>query len=234
VGPVVTLVVAETGEVAHTLEELEEIIGRGLETFKEVGDALAQVRDGRLYLEHAETFEAYCSERWGLKRQRAYELIDAAAVAGALSSMDDTPTPTNERQARALRPLKDDPEKAAEAMRNAAADTGGKPTAKAITEAVKEMVEEKVAAAEAKATDRAELDALKAAHTPDGFDPDAEEKRVTERGKFARLCRDLAALPAPADFVASHREYLRDRHVNGAERAYEWLDTFLLEFRETK
>lgn len=229
-----TLVHAETGEVVRSLEELEDIIGRGLETFVEVGDALAQVRDGRLYLAHAETFEAYCSERWGLSRSRSYELIDAAAITNAVSGIPDTPKPANAGQATALAPLKDEPEKAAEAMRNAAADSNGKPTAKAITEAVKELVEEKVAAAEAKAADKAELDAFKAAHTPDDFDPDAEEKRVTERGKFARLCRDLASLPAPAVFVAAHREYLRDRHINGADRAYEWLDTFLLEFREPK
>lgn len=233
-GPVVTMIVAETGEIVATLIELEEIIGRGLASFIEVGDALVTVRDAGLYREHAETFEAYCMERWGLSRKRAYDLIGAAATVGELSPMGDTPLPTNERQARALAPLKGQPEKAAEAMRNAAADTNGKPTAKAITDAVNEMIEDKVAAAEAKATDKAELDALKAAHTPEDFDPDAEEKRVTQRGKFARLCRDLAALPAPAEFVATHREYLRDRHVNGADRAYEWLDTFLLEIRESK
>lgn len=230
-----TLVHAETGEVVgRTLEELEEVIGRGLETFVEVGDALAQVRDGKLYLEHAETFEAYCSERWGLSRPRAYELIHASEVTKAVSAIADTPAPTNEAQARALRPVSGDPEKAAEAMRNAAADTNGKPTAKAITDAVNELVEEKVAEAEAKAADKAELDALKAAHTPDDFDPDAEEKRVAERGKFSRLCRDIANLPPPASFIANHGEYLRERYVNGAERAYEWLDTFLLEARESK
>lgn len=228
-----TLVVAETGEiVSRSITELEDIIGRGLETFVEVGDALAEVRDAKLYLQFHPTFEEYCSERWGLSRSRSYELIEAAEITKAVSGIPDTPKPANAGQATALRPLKDEPEKAAAAMRNAAAD--GKPTAKKITEAVKEMVEEKVAEAEAKAADKAELDAFKQAHTPDGFDADAEEKRVTERGKFARLCRDLAALPAPAAFVAAHREYLRDRHVTGAERAYEWLDTFLLEIRETK
>ena len=47
------------------------------------------------------TFEAYCRERWGWSRQHAYEVMDAAAVAGALSATADT-VPKNERQARAM------------------------------------------------------------------------------------------------------------------------------------
>lgn len=227
-----TMVVAETGEIVATLIELEEIIGRGLASFIEVGDALVTVRDAGLYREHAETFEAYCIDRWGLSRKRAYDLIGAAQTVNELSPIGDTPMPANEAQARELRPLKGQPEKAAEAMRTAAAD--GNPTAKKIADAVKEQLEEKVAEAEAKAADKAELDALKAAHTPDNFDPDAEEKRVAERGKFSRLCRDLSNLPPPAAFIANHGEYLRERYVTGAERAYEWLDAFLLETRESK
>ena len=54
-----------------------------------------------------QTFEAYCKERWGWGRAHAYRLIDSAKVAEALSPTGDTPS--NERQARELAPLMDEP-----------------------------------------------------------------------------------------------------------------------------
>lgn len=71
------------------LRACEAQIKRGRETFIRVGNALATIRDRRLYRETHATFEIYCAERWNLKRQRAYELIDAAAVAGHLSEISD-------------------------------------------------------------------------------------------------------------------------------------------------
>jgi hypothetical protein len=81
-----------------TLPELEVIIERGQETFIEVGRALMEIRDRRLYRDTHATFEAYCKERWGWTRQRANQLVDAAHVATALT----TDVVTNEAQARAM------------------------------------------------------------------------------------------------------------------------------------
>lgn len=61
----------------------------GLSTFIRVGSALAAIRDSRLYRNTHSSFESYCADRWNLKRQRAYELIDAAAIAGNLSEISD-------------------------------------------------------------------------------------------------------------------------------------------------
>jgi hypothetical protein len=47
------------------------------------------LKDGRLYRETHKTFEEYCKEKWEIKRQRAYELIDAAKVAENLSEISD-------------------------------------------------------------------------------------------------------------------------------------------------
>jgi hypothetical protein len=69
----------------------EAQIERGLQTFYDVGTALLAIRDQRLYRATFATFEAYCRERWGLKRQRAYELIDAAVIMGDLSEISDKP-----------------------------------------------------------------------------------------------------------------------------------------------
>ena len=42
------------------LSELDDIIVRGLQTFFEVGSALAEIRDSRLHRQTHQTFEDYC------------------------------------------------------------------------------------------------------------------------------------------------------------------------------
>ena len=87
--------------LAVQLEKEERIIERGQRTFIEVGNALARIRDQGLYKAAAfDTFERYCSERWGFQRAHAYRLMEAAGVVTEVSPMGDTPV--NERQARAL------------------------------------------------------------------------------------------------------------------------------------
>lgn len=69
-----------TTEITLHLADHEATIERGLKTFVDVGNALAAIRDGKLYKADHATFEDYCKERWGWTRVRAYQLIDAAAV----------------------------------------------------------------------------------------------------------------------------------------------------------
>lgn len=87
---------------AERLDACEQVIERGLATFVDVGMALLDVRDSRLYRAAYPTFEAYCTERWSMSRKRAYDLTTAAQVVQSLSPMGDIPMPTNERQAREL------------------------------------------------------------------------------------------------------------------------------------
>lgn len=97
-----------TGQAPSTrrLAELEEVVERGLSTFVEVGNALMEIRDARLYRATHPTFEAYCRERWGFSRSHGYRLIRAAELA-ELSPTGDI---RNERQARAiLEPARLDP-----------------------------------------------------------------------------------------------------------------------------
>jgi hypothetical protein len=221
-----TLVNATTGEVVSTLEDLEVVIERGLSSFVEVGSALMQIRDERLYRAEHDTFEDYCRERWGFGRTYAHRVIESAEVVSLLP-MVNTPMPASERQARALRPLKAEPEKMAEAMTRAAEVTGGKPTAEAISEAVADLM----ASTEQKRQDKAELKALMDELQPPDFDPVENGDAVRQRGEFARLCRDLRNLPAPADFLARHGKALRDRHHTYAREAHAWLTTYLKEIR---
>ncbi len=50
-----------------TLNAYEEIIEKGLKTFIEVGNALFEIKNNKLYRESFTTFEAYCKDRWQLK-----------------------------------------------------------------------------------------------------------------------------------------------------------------------
>lgn len=103
------------GERRH-LGMLEKRIQRGLNTFREVGEALMEIRDERLYRETHATFDSYCRDRWQFDRNRAYQLISAAEVANALPP--EYPPIANEAQARELVPLAhESPELVAEVWR---------------------------------------------------------------------------------------------------------------------
>jgi hypothetical protein len=75
------------------------VIERGRQTFIEVGNALAAIRDGRLYQATHRSFEAYCRERWGMSRTHADRQI-AAARRAELAPIGARPE--NEYQARRL------------------------------------------------------------------------------------------------------------------------------------
>jgi hypothetical protein len=95
------------------LLDCEKAIERGLDTFIEVGNALAKIRDSRLYRYRFESFEQYVRERWGMSVRHAHRLVDSAQTAtnliaaAAEASGDGEVTnwsqPTSESQ---LRPLK--------------------------------------------------------------------------------------------------------------------------------
>ena len=57
-GKDITRTLSEVEEQA--LKKYEEIISKGLNTFLEVGHALAEIRDRRLYRATHDTFEPYC------------------------------------------------------------------------------------------------------------------------------------------------------------------------------
>jgi len=110
------------------LGALEIVIKRGSQIFVEVGAALAEIREERLYRETHATFEDYCQARWGWSRQRSAQLIQASAVVGTLSTIVDKP-PQNEGQARELAKVPE--EERADVWREAqsAAVAEGKPPA---------------------------------------------------------------------------------------------------------
>lgn len=78
--------------VTTRLIECERVIERGLNTFVEVGAALLEIRDSRLYKDNYSTFEDYCRERWGMERRRVYQLMDAAGVVENVKNFSHLPT----------------------------------------------------------------------------------------------------------------------------------------------
>lgn len=95
---------ALTPAEADELVRHESAIERGARTFIEVGNALAAIRDKRLYRGPYQTFEDYCRARWGMGRRYANRIVEAAEVAERLGPHG--PKPTMEAQIRPLTQLK--------------------------------------------------------------------------------------------------------------------------------
>jgi len=57
-----------------------QIVRKGINTFREVGQALTKIRDEQWYKQSHKTFEAFCIAEFGFKRSHAYRLIEAAAA----------------------------------------------------------------------------------------------------------------------------------------------------------
>lgn len=100
----------QTAVSVPTLPELETIIERGLATFIEVGTALREIHNLKLYQKDYDTFENYCVQRWGFSRSVGYDYLAAANVAenvGSTLQKDLTLT-----KAVALAPLTPESQKA--------------------------------------------------------------------------------------------------------------------------
>lgn len=92
------------------LAELEQVIRDNFRGFVAVGQALAEIRESRLYRETHSLFEDYCRDLWDMSHQRAFQLEAAAKVIDNLATIVATSNdgaeveilPTNEAQAREL------------------------------------------------------------------------------------------------------------------------------------
>ncbi len=85
----------------HRLTELEKVIARGKKTFVEVGLALAEIRDLRLYRRQYGGFEEYCRKKWGWEKRYTNYVIAGAEAVKSLPAKLGTIVPT-EAAAREL------------------------------------------------------------------------------------------------------------------------------------
>ena len=87
---------------------LDEVVAKGLATFVEVGQALATIKQRKLYLVQFSTFEDYVEERHEVGPRRANQLIrasdimDRVRVVGNICSQELPTLPTTESQCREL------------------------------------------------------------------------------------------------------------------------------------
>lgn len=124
------------------LAQLEKVIKENFTGFVAVGNALAEIREGRLYRQGYKTFEDYCQNIWDVHRNTANQYIAASKVVENLTAIavktDDTGTetillPKNEAQARELTKL---PPEEQVAVWKRLVDSGKTITAKAVKKAV--------------------------------------------------------------------------------------------------
>jgi hypothetical protein len=93
----------------RSLKSLETVIDKGLSHFIEVGTALKEISENKLYRENYRTFESYVSKRFEIQKTHAYQLIAAVEVKEDLSAIaDKIELPKNEAQYRELAKLPDD------------------------------------------------------------------------------------------------------------------------------
>lgn len=129
---------------SRRLVELEEVIERGLSTFIQVGEALAEIRDK--YRHHFKSlgysnFEDYCIKKWKFSRYTAYNLMNAAEVVTNVEHaqhLTGANKPASIRQALSLRKLSGTEQPKAWSAAVSAAN-GSQPTAKQVAAAVEEV-----------------------------------------------------------------------------------------------
>ena len=120
------------------LERAEARIEKGMQTFVDVGEALAEIRNNKLYLEDYKSFEVYCEARWGFTKSFANYQIKAADVVDRIDN-NCCQAPATESQARPLTKLKPDEQvEAWQEVLDTAPD--GKVTAKHVEKVVAKRV----------------------------------------------------------------------------------------------
>jgi len=123
----------------NNLVELEETIQKNLTAFYEVGFALMQIRDNKLYREIYGTFEEYCKSKWGLARNRAYQLIDGYKVQENVQNFGQI----KESHTVPLSKIKDPAEQREVYQRAVETAPDGKVTAKHVEETIQEVKKSK-------------------------------------------------------------------------------------------
>jgi hypothetical protein len=118
----------------RTLTELKAIVSRTLESTIECARALKEIKDRELWKDESDSFQAFCTNNWGVSRTRAYQLIDYAEVVDLLPAEMSTAVDT-ERVARELHKA---PEEARVAILEQV-QQAGPVTGPAVAKAVKEM-----------------------------------------------------------------------------------------------
>jgi hypothetical protein len=86
------------------LHQLEHVVETGLAGFLEVGRALLEIKEDKLYRVTHESFETYCKERWHFSAHHGARILRSIAVVQNLENGDCPPLPPDVSEAL-MRPL---------------------------------------------------------------------------------------------------------------------------------
>lgn len=203
------LLASETEELARC----EEVIGRGMQTFIEVGTALMTIRNDRLYRQTHSLFEDYCRERWQMVASRARQYIAAVETVQALESVTNV-TPTCEGQIRPLARL--EPAQQREAWQEAVASSNGHPTAKHVEAAAEKVAprpDRKMKSipvhAELFVEDDETEQAVVESSNPDQPEPDGDEDEPEDPTDYPETKPPILVAPAPVQGAPGADEWAR-------------------------
>ena len=197
----------QTQPASVELQTLERVIERGLQTFREVGDALAKIDADELWKPEYPDFPTYLRERWGWSYVHGWRLITAAGIVSELLPIGNV-FPQCESQVRHLARLETAALRQQAWARAVEIADGKQPTQADVEEAVEEIEEELAAALLAEAMDKLtpeEQLALvspresRAARNP----ADQSEAALCAKGLRAlgRLCRLYARMVGTEDII---------------------------------
>lgn len=192
-----------------TLRKYEKVIEAHFQTFLDVGNALMNINGEGLYRETHQSFGGYCTDRWGLTKRRAYQLMQGAEIGQQVGTAVHTSTqesqtvdqlvPDKERQTRELAKLPEETRPVA--WSKAVSDAGGEqPTASQVRSVVESYL-----------TD--EEDAVEDPEEPLPEDEPEEEEEPTTEDQIAEHDKAIEAFC---------RALMKDAKKNRPD--VEWLD----------
>lgn len=90
------------------LKNCELVIKTGLETFYQVGQALLEIQESKLYRQEFNTFDEYCDVKWNFSGRYARSLMKSFNIIEDLKSGTIVPLPDNLEQTKYLAQLDSD------------------------------------------------------------------------------------------------------------------------------
>ena len=93
------------------LAELEQTIETNMQAFYDIGEAMAEIRNSKLYRDEFKTFDEYVANKWGVARQHANRLMSSAKVLQNLDTTEEQRAGLRETHLRPLAPLEPEQQK---------------------------------------------------------------------------------------------------------------------------
>ncbi len=178
------------------------------------------------------SWEEYVRAEFDMSRRQAYYLLDQGRVVFAIEEASGVQHVAHELTIRETQDIKPRLKAVTNEIKDRLTAEADAPEPERVKEIVAEVVAEQRAKAQQESEDRTAINETAAAMKSAGFDMD--KASLTERGTWSTHCRDLGSTAPVGEFLARHRAHLTQRHIAQAERAYAWLDEFLLDLREAE